>query len=455
MSAVNDPSSPKKSRNTGDKRPSPLESLPLELLQEIFLYSLNPNLLCALPSLANEDTYRWLISLAFSDNDYENDESRRASKRRNLLEGDPSSYAFGRHPSKVNSLLHIPSITRPLGYYNVALTSRERGELQSNVLQCDWCTNERIRGLLPDLARLIFTRWCVNAGYTYITGTEEDIIKLKRLLRFEEDIELYTFRVIKRKEIPPEQDRNEDEEEYEQQRCQISYKAGEFLELRSIRTATSPNTYDFFPLLSLREIPSSLISADIESKNRGLVRGSFTDAHLSLLDTLRLSGRLAFQSEREFCSLSQFYSKEVAISQEALKRGINIAFTTANPRALDIFLSIDDFLNRDPCDYYYGFPIEYFRIAAQVYVNRVGSNREKNESLNNAEHDKFLNDALLSFCILLANCSDPIPADDDLVMDLAELVGGSLGTGCSIMSLTLRAMLITPSSIADRINTLP
>lgn len=61
-------------RNT-NKTFSTLETLPVELLEKIFLYSLNVNLPRVLPNLAtslsSERVYRLLILLAFWDNDYD------------------------------------------------------------------------------------------------------------------------------------------------------------------------------------------------------------------------------------------------------------------------------------------------------------------------------------------------------------------------------------------------
>lgn len=247
---------PNESRNTVEAA-SMLDCLPLELIKKVFLYSLNVSLLHMYPFLANERVYRLLILLAFWDNDYEYDKSYNTSKDRDVFGGDPARFGgISEYTWKMNKTFNIPWLLRPLGYDYVPLTSREKGELQSSILQCEWCTTERIRKLLPDLARLVFSRWCSNAGYIYIFATEEEILQFKRLLHSEkEDEELYSFCLIKGSENPAKRQQtmsNEDEMEDGQPRCQMNFKVGEFLELESVTTVMSEGIHRFFPLLSMR-----------------------------------------------------------------------------------------------------------------------------------------------------------------------------------------------------------
>lgn len=150
-----------------NRKLSTVETLPVELLRKIYFYCLNVNFPRASPYLAaglsSESVYRLSILLAYWDNDTY-DDSQYIVKF--VFGGNPARYEIlGAYPHSGKSLYNVPQILRPLGHDYVPLSSQERGLLQCDILQCRWCTHDRIRRQFPDLIRLIVIRWCVNAGY--------------------------------------------------------------------------------------------------------------------------------------------------------------------------------------------------------------------------------------------------------------------------------------------------
>lgn len=98
---------------------SRLESLPVEIIQLIFLHSLEINLpRASLPlsrALSRSLLYTWLIRLAFS--------SPNRSSRQGFFTGD-----------------FLPP---PLDFWSLAIEKRQ--DLQSAILECRWCTLELVR----------------------------------------------------------------------------------------------------------------------------------------------------------------------------------------------------------------------------------------------------------------------------------------------------------------------
>ena len=111
---------------------SQLERLPVELLEKIFIYSLNANFAHASPYLAaavsSERIYRLLILIAFSWD--------------------------GPVTSGVERILR----------YDSAPVVDDRTALQEDILRCRWCTAERVQRLLPELSRLAVQRFWVDEG---------------------------------------------------------------------------------------------------------------------------------------------------------------------------------------------------------------------------------------------------------------------------------------------------
>jgi hypothetical protein len=122
------------------KKLSYLESLPAELLEQIFLECLEFNLprasLHIARSLSREQLYRSLIIYAlWSDPDWSHDEP-------------PSDKA-------------VAQIFRPILYTPLLYNHRP---FQEAVLSCRWATLERVKSCSKDLAFLTLTRWLFGHG---------------------------------------------------------------------------------------------------------------------------------------------------------------------------------------------------------------------------------------------------------------------------------------------------
>ncbi|OJJ55835.1 hypothetical protein ASPSYDRAFT_157274 [Aspergillus sydowii CBS 593.65] len=144
---------------------SRLESLPVELIEKIFLYSLNVNLPRCSQSISaavsSERVYRALTLLALWDDSY---------AQRSLTAGDPAIPESPSTPevaAAVTSETEISRLLRPLDY--VPLLRNERKHLQTNVLRCRWCTIERLLSYLPDLMRLTVQRHWLSADENHYT----------------------------------------------------------------------------------------------------------------------------------------------------------------------------------------------------------------------------------------------------------------------------------------------
>ncbi|RAH86249.1 hypothetical protein BO86DRAFT_434928 [Aspergillus japonicus CBS 114.51] len=150
------------------KKQSMLESLPNELIEKIFLHSLNVNLARSSPILAaavsTERIYRALILLAFWDDG---------------TELSAPSYSRGSRDA-------ISRILRPLDYTSISLAQRK--DLQTAILHCRWCTVPRILDQLPELMNLVIQRHWLGAG---ISMAEEQEKMLDRVLSQEDDANVF------------------------------------------------------------------------------------------------------------------------------------------------------------------------------------------------------------------------------------------------------------------------
>jgi hypothetical protein len=120
---------------------SPLESLPTEIIQKIFFHSIEVNLARASPifsrCLTSESIYRICLLYSFFD---ENTECKIQDKPL----GKTITKAF-----------------RPAEYHT--LDGEERRRLQAAVLDCRWCTYDRVKACLPEVLRLtVHSVWAQN-----------------------------------------------------------------------------------------------------------------------------------------------------------------------------------------------------------------------------------------------------------------------------------------------------
>lgn len=348
-----------------DKVLSRIETLPVELIEKIFLYSLNVNLPRASPHLAaavsNEQVYRLLILLAFWDNDSDNHWNRGPGVFIKQYK-DVGTHTTWKGSEKFN----IPRILRPLGHDYVPLSSDQRSAFQSAIIRCRWCTLARVRRQLPDLARLIITRSCFDAGYMF--EDESKGRELDELLQSDGTTKMYralTFR--KTADVPERKETEEDEFK----NCRVNVKPGESIGFDFYTTLTEGSVGAWYPVLSLTEIPPFFIPGHINTNDGGLVRGPFTDAHLKFLDTILYSAQVLpiAPSTRHLISM--------AYSRDDVQKGILIAITTINPIALDKLLKIDEALCLGKDDYAYDLLPCHFRTAAKMYLRNHPKGKKK------------------------------------------------------------------------------
>ena len=130
------------------KRKSWLERLPVELIEHIFLLTLEVNMARASPligrRLSHEPIYRVLILFSFFDDD-----------RLNPVEE--------RH--------FAPATYRPLSV-------EEKTRLQQGVLGCRWCTISRIRDYMPILMRLAIIQEWHQERKRQVLDNAEALVKL-------------------------------------------------------------------------------------------------------------------------------------------------------------------------------------------------------------------------------------------------------------------------------------
>ncbi|EPS28563.1 hypothetical protein POX_f07646 [Penicillium oxalicum] len=132
---------------------SRLEALPVEILQLIFFYSLEINLPRASPYLARALSkpivYTWLIRLAFS--------SANTSSRQGLFTPD-----------------FLPP---PLDFWDMACPGRQR--LQTQLLECRWCTLPLMRRCQREYVEHVIRRKCANLSFSdegkLLLGSFDDI----------------------------------------------------------------------------------------------------------------------------------------------------------------------------------------------------------------------------------------------------------------------------------------
>ncbi|KAK2764988.1 hypothetical protein FQN54_008687 [Arachnomyces sp. PD_36] len=142
---------------TSQKTLSRLETLPVELIENIFLSCLDINLPRSSPyiaaALTSERIYRLLILLSFFDGIQVPDS--------------------GQPPAP-----EILKIFRPLDYR--VMPTDERKRLQIAVLDCRWCTLDRIQKQVPTLIHLTVYHHWLKRGITMEEGDKAELDKVIR-----------------------------------------------------------------------------------------------------------------------------------------------------------------------------------------------------------------------------------------------------------------------------------
>ncbi|KAL4803271.1 hypothetical protein BDV18DRAFT_45482 [Aspergillus unguis] len=324
------------------RRLSRLESLPVELIEKIFLYSMNINLPRCSDSIAatvsSERIYRVLMLLAFFDND-----SARLVMSDSDSPGTPEMETISdpRSTAKKASERQISRLLKPVEYY--PFWEKERRSLQASVVSCRWCTPERMMSVLPDLMRLtIWQRWLSWA------------INMPR----DQQASLHTLLAQKHDPFDPTLNDSYGALEFENEggpnaRHVLSVDPLVSISIRQEGYGSSRETNRIIPLFSVLEIPDKFVSGGDEG---------FNAIHTRFLESLRVAGGLTPERGPEL-------RKEINLSREAIQEGIHTALIEQNETALMNLLLLDEYTFR--CQNHrhhllYMIPAEHFRTAVRM-----------------------------------------------------------------------------------------
>ncbi|KAL4945127.1 hypothetical protein BDV06DRAFT_55945 [Aspergillus oleicola] len=298
---------------------STLECLPVELIEKIFLYSLNVNLpRCSrfiAAAVSGERIYRALLLLALWDNDQEGDGvSIRADAPIPEVDenGKPEPAAKVAQAKRMYEVrmaadVEISRLLGPLEY--ISLDEEERRSLQVSILNCRWCTVDRLPHHLPDLMRLnIWQAWFAQT----INVPSDQQRKLRRFLAQDESSCEFTELV-------------DDESGWK-----LSVEPLVSLHLHDASPLAWERTTYSYAMFGLLHIPDKFL--------RGADEG-FSGAHTRSLEYLRVAGGL---NDTNFTKLG----KPLNYSREALQQGIHTALIEHNAEALTTLLKLDEYLFR-------------------------------------------------------------------------------------------------------------
>jgi hypothetical protein len=303
---------------------STIERLPVELIEKIFLYALDINFARASPALAaaisSERIYRALILLAFWD--------------------DSSAPPASHQRARARARVVVARALRPADY-TYPLTDEQRTRLQSSILQCRWCTRQRVQARLPELMQLTIQK------HWYEAGVSMDAEQQGRLDRF-----------LARRDV----DRTSFEGAIDQQWCRMVITPLVAVDVSCAGTGNHTHR-----VLGLRHIPDRLLRGGGGGGGGGAE--GFSEDDDNYLEMLRHQYTVVDHDRN-----AQGLRDHVTFSRHALHQGIQKALQTHNPRALTTLLKIDEFSARRRLESspdgsphsYYALPPEHFRTAVRV-----------------------------------------------------------------------------------------
>lgn len=353
---------------------SRLERLPVELLEKIFLYSLNVDFARCSPFLAaavsSERIYRLLVLLAFWY--------------------DPSTPVSRAEQNAVDN-----PVSKILRFDYTPLDDEQRCSLQSSILRCRWCTVPRVVKQLPELTRLTVQRYWLDAG-----------------IRMERDEQERLNGVL----VGDIQDANTFQGTGTGTGTDTTTTTTYTLTITpfisvTITSADTTNTQTTtHHILNLREIPSSLLNPPSSRP--------FHLSDITFLETLRVAGGFT-RPERQHMLAAH---KTVAVSRTALHDGIHTALVNGDARMLACLLKVDEYAAR--CESLclandndgnddnnpgallpYTLPSEHFRMAVRHATSKSTAAKT----------------AISLFRLLLRANAESLPADDPEITQFAMI----------------------------------
>ncbi|OQD86061.1 hypothetical protein PENANT_c008G00530 [Penicillium antarcticum] len=309
---------------------SMLEALPYEVIEQIFLYSLELNFPRASPflsqALSRENVYRILILLAFWRD----------------LRTYPGSKTINR-------------MMAPFDY--TPLEEDERKTLQEAVLKCKWCTIDRVLQRIPDMQILTIHRSWINAGIVVDEHQNEDFKRfMDRKLEFQSVF--HGMGEPQNKAVGPAKER-----------------------IRQIYSRLTPQChrgpYNFdlivHPMVDIeiknRELKMAMLvpALDLCSFPSHLLRGGsngFSREDVRFLEMLRMTSRNWTDEKPKNRPIT-----ETTVDRKALHEGLDNAIRHYNYHALITLLKIDEFVFRYKLDAppaRYTIPSHLFVTAAKL-----------------------------------------------------------------------------------------
>jgi hypothetical protein len=283
--------------------------LPVEVIEKIFLYSLNPNLPRASSVLAaaisREHIYNLLIILALWNDP---------------MTTDPLSPA-------------MVAMLTPLEDY-VPLSWDARGKLQDSIFRCRWCTMQRVRDQIPQIVNLTLHRIWINTG---LEMDPDQRAALDRFMNREDTTTLsFTGKSGPMDWLATRLNPDWPQKTYDQS-CHAlppgPYEYELAIEpniLIHIKSKNGPSL-TLRPAIDLREFPSYLL--------RGSNSG-FSAEDVTFLELLRLCSNHRQWDNTEY-PLGLTLTK---VDRMALHQGVRNAIRSQNLDALTSLLKIDQFL---------------------------------------------------------------------------------------------------------------
>ncbi|PYH41322.1 uncharacterized protein BP01DRAFT_349532 [Aspergillus saccharolyticus JOP 1030-1] len=353
------------------KKQSRLESLPNELIEHIFLYSLNVNFARASPVLAaavsTERIYRTLILLAFWD------DSAEASVSCNRESKDA-----------------IAKILRPLHY--TPLSPAQRKDLQTAILHCRWCTVQRILDQLPKLMKLVIRRQWFGAG---ISMTDDHEGTLKRVLKQKDHARVFEgFEASTTSDTSTPTPTNN---------YTLTIKP-----LVSVTITNHSNGQETtHPFLSPLVIPDKYLRGSAASNSASSSPASSSvaseDGFSQALITYLEVNRLALGCSIDTLPLTPL-QHPLALSRPALQQGIHTALIANNLPALLTLLKLDEY---------------YFRVTEQQHITAQDQDPDQSPVLPYTLPAKHFRTAMHFaprspefFQALVRASAESVPADD-------------------------------------------
>ncbi|KAJ5887691.1 hypothetical protein N7495_007732 [Penicillium taxi] len=299
---------------------SKLESLPNEVIEKIFLYSLNPNLPRASPYLAaavtSDRIYGLLIALAFWSDSAETD-----------------SYSS-----------EISRILSPMDY-TVPLKRHERRVLQKAIFGCKWCTMARVRDQIPKMIILAIYRLWLGSG---VDMQLEERANLQKFLDREQDTQLSFTNSDGTLEL-------------------------HIIPMSCIVIRSNPLNFNHhYPAIDLIDFP--------EDQLRGSSTG-FTVHDIAYLEMLRTASyNWVYSGKKEWRYSQSEDHRQTMVNRTALHQGVSNAIRTQNLDAVFTLLRIDQFwfqfYPHTQRDHIYLIPRDHFIAVTKYGLDNLARSRK-------------------------------------------------------------------------------